>query len=178
MCNTYKEKVPTVEGFQFDGANGQEIIDWLGGADYGVISGETLVLSPQGKAGRGQKVTVNRGQFVVNSNKGTSVVNEGEFIAEFSNEDGSDIVSLPPPPPEPPVAEDELVYQPGFRPLTEEDKKAKAEAAAKLEAKHKAEAKAEAKEESHRPVFGSRGTWRIGRHIRLSPGLSERNRSV
>jgi hypothetical protein len=126
MCNTYIEKVPKVEGYQFDGANGEEIIEWLGGPDYGVVSGETLILSPQGKAGRGQKVTVNRGQFVVTSKKGTSVVNEGEFIAEFANEDGSDIVSLPPPPPEPPVAEDELVYQPGFAPLTEEDKKKKA----------------------------------------------------
>lgn len=147
MCNTYVEKVPKVEGFQFDGANGQEIIDWLGGADYGVISGETLILSLQGKDPRSEKVTVNRGQFVVKSNKaGTSVVNEGEFIAAFANEDGSDIVSLPPPPPEPPVADEELVYQPGFRPLTEEEKKASAKA-------H--EVKAKEKEEPHR-VFSRR----------------------
>ena len=119
MCNTYVEKVPKVEGYQFDGANGQEIIDWLGGPDYGVISGETLILSLQGKDPRSTKVTVNRGQFVVTSKAGTSVVNEGEFISAFSNEDGSDIVSLPPPPPEPPVAEDELVYQPGFAPAPE-----------------------------------------------------------
>jgi type IV secretory pathway VirB10-like protein len=127
MCNVYKQKVPTTEGYQFDGTNGEEIIEWLGGPDYGVVSGETLILSLQGKDPRSTKVTVNRGQFVVTSKAGTSVVNEGEFIVEFANEDGSDIVSLPPPPPPEPLAEDELVYQPGFAPLTEEDKKKKAE---------------------------------------------------
>src|SRR4029077_12508911 len=112
MCNVYKQKVPTTEGYQFDGANGEEIIEWRGGPDYGVVAGETLVLSLQGKDPRSQKVTVNRGQFVVKSKAGTNVVNEGEFIGAFSNEDGSDIVSLPPPETEP-VPEDELVYQPG-----------------------------------------------------------------
>src|SRR5580765_3478522 len=141
MCNTYKQKVPTTEGYQFDGANGEEIIEWLGGPDYGVVSGDKLVLSLQGSDPRSQKVTVNRGQFVVKSKTATSVVNEGEFVGAFSNEDGSDIVSLPPPEPEPPVAEDELVYQPGFKPLTEEDKKALAEAHAKAEAKRAADKK-------------------------------------
>ena len=118
MCNVYVEKTPKVEGFQFDGANGEEIIEWLGGPDYGVVSGETLVLSLQGKDPRSTKVVVNRGQFVVQSAKGgTSVVNEGEFVGTFANEDGSDIVSLPPPPEPPPLAEDELVYQPGFGPI-------------------------------------------------------------
>ena len=115
MCNVYVEKTPKVEGFQFDGANGEEIIEWLGGPDYGVVSGETLILSLQGKDLRSTKVVVNRGQFVVQSAKGgTSVVNEGEFVGTFANEDGSDIVSLPPPELPPPLAEDELVYQPGF----------------------------------------------------------------
>jgi hypothetical protein len=124
MCNVYKQKVPTTEGYQFDGANGEEIIEWLGGPDYGVVSGETLVLSLQGKDPRSTKVTVNRGQFVVTSKAGTSVVNEGEFVSAFANEDGSDIVSLPPPEPPPPLADEELVYQPGFGPLpkTEEAK--------------------------------------------------------
>jgi hypothetical protein len=126
VCNVYKQKVPTVDGFQFDGANGEEIIEWLGGPDYGKVTGETLTLSLQGKDPRSQKVTVERGQFVVTSNKGTSVVNEGEFVSAFANEDGSDIVSLPPPELPPPIAEDELVYQPGFAPLTEEDKKKRA----------------------------------------------------
>jgi hypothetical protein len=116
MCNVYKQRVPTTEGYQFDGANGEEIIEWLGGPDYGVVSGETLVLSLQGKDPRSQKVTVNRGQFVVKSKAGTSVVNEGEFIGAFSNEDGSDIVSLPPPAEPEPIPEDQLVYQPGFGP--------------------------------------------------------------
>jgi hypothetical protein len=49
MCNTYVGKVPKVEGYQFDGANGEEIIEWLGGSDYGVVAGETLILSLQGK---------------------------------------------------------------------------------------------------------------------------------
>src|SRR4029077_7793925 len=114
MCNVYKQKVPTTEGYQFDGANGEEIIEWLGGTGYGVVAGETLVLSLQGKDPRSQKVTVNRGQFVVKSKTATSVVNEGEFVGAFSNEDGSDIVSLPPPAEPPPIPEDELVYQPGF----------------------------------------------------------------
>ena len=127
MCEYYVKKVPKVEGFQFDGANGQEIIDWLGGPDYGVISGDTLVLSLQGKDPRSQKTTVNKGQFVVKSEKGTSVVNEGEFINEFTMADGSLIEAITPDPPADPVAEDELVYQPGFAPLTEEEKKAKAE---------------------------------------------------
>ena len=46
MCNVYKEKVPTVEGYQFDGANGEEIIEWLGGPDYGVVSGDKLDSEP------------------------------------------------------------------------------------------------------------------------------------
>jgi hypothetical protein len=144
MCEVYKQKVPKVEGYQFDGANGEEIIEWLGGPAYGVVAGETLVLSLQGADPRSQKVTVYRGQFLVNSGKGTSVVNEGEFVGAFSNEDGSDIVSLPPPPPEPPVAEDELVYQPGFAPLTEEDKKKRAADEKKRAADEK---KADEKEE-------------------------------
>jgi hypothetical protein len=150
VCNTYIEKVPKVEGFQFDGANGEEIITWLGGPDYGVVAGDTLVLSPQGKAGRGQKVTVERGQFVVTSNKGTSVVNEGEFISAFANEDGSDIVSLPPPELPPPLAEDELVYQPGFAPLTEEDKK-RAEEKAAADEKKKAAAEEKKKAAKAKP---------------------------
>jgi|SRR5580765_616262 hypothetical protein len=116
MCNTYKQKVPTTEGYQFDGANGEEIIEWLGGPDYGVVSGDKLVLSLQGSDPRSQKVTVNRGQFVVKSKTATSVVNEGEFVGAFSNEDGSDIVSLPPPPEPPPIPEEDLVYQPGYGP--------------------------------------------------------------
>src|SRR5580765_4303179 len=158
MCNVYKQKVPTTEGYQFDGANGEEIIEWLGGPDYGVVSGDKLVLSLQGKDPRSVKVTVNRGQFVVTSKKaGTSVVNEGEFVGAFSNEDGSDIVSLPPPEPEPPVAEDELVYQPGFKPLTEEDKKALAEAHAKAEAKREeAEAKRKAEAADKKKVVADK----------------------
>jgi hypothetical protein len=125
MCNVYKQKVPTTEGYQFDGANGEEIIEWLGGPDYGVVAGETLVLSLQGKDPRSQKVTVNRGQFVVKSKTATSVVNEGEFVGAFSNEDGSDIVSLPPPAEPEPIPEDELVYQPGFAPPPKEGEEPK-----------------------------------------------------
>jgi hypothetical protein len=152
VCEIYVQKVPKVEGFQFDGANGEEIIEWLGGPDYGVVSGDTLVLSLQGKDPRSQKTTVVKGQFVVKSNVGTSVVNQGEFIANFTAADGSLIEAIQPDPPVQALAEDELEYQPGFGPLTEEDKKKKAEAAAKIEAKRKAdaaEAKAEAKAEHH-----------------------------
>jgi hypothetical protein len=128
MCNTYVQKVPTTEGYQFDGENGEEIIEWLGGPDYGVVSGDKLVLSLQGKDPRSQKTTVNRGQFVVKSKTATSVVNEGEFVGAFSNEDGSDIASLPPPAEPEPVPEDELVYQPGFGPKPGEPKPAEPEA--------------------------------------------------
>jgi hypothetical protein len=152
MCNVYKEKVPTVEGYQFDGANGEEIIEWLGGPDYGVVSGDKLILSLQGKDPRSTKVTVSRGQFVVTSKAGTSVVNEGEFVGAFSNEDGSDIVSLPPPEPPPPEADEDLVYQPGFGPLTEEDKKRAEKKAADDKKKAAADKKEEKKEEHLHPV--------------------------
>lgn len=120
MCEKYVQKMPTVEGYQFDGANGEEIIEWLGGPDYGKVVGDTLELSLQGKDPRSQKVTVNKGQFVVTSNKGTSVVNEGEFISNFTMLDGSVIEAITPDPPADPVPEEELVYQPGFAPLPED----------------------------------------------------------
>ena len=120
MCEKYVQKMPTVEGFQFDGANGEEIIEWLGGPDYGKVVGDTLELSLQGKDPRSQKVTVNKGQFVVTSKAGTSVVNEGEFISNFTMLDGSVIEAITPDPPADPVPDDELVYQPGFAPLPED----------------------------------------------------------
>lgn len=135
--NVYVKKTPSVEGLQFDGTNGDAVVEFVGGEDYGTVSGDTVILTPGGKDPRGGKVTVVRGQFVVKSNIATSVVNEGEMIANFTNLDGSLIEAITPDPPADPVAEDELVYQPGFRPLTEEEKKAKAE-----EDKKKAEKKA------------------------------------
>ena len=147
MCEKYVQKMPTVEGYQFDGANGEEIIEWLGGPDYGKVVGDTLELSLQGKDPRSQKVTVNKGQFVVTSNKGTSVVNQGEFIANFTMLDGSLIEAITPDPPADPVPEEELVYQPGFGPLTEEDKKRAEEKAAADKKKAAADEKREKKEE-------------------------------
>lgn len=139
MCNVYVQNVPKVEGLQFDGENGDEIVEFVGGEDYGKVSGDELILTPAGKDPRGNKITVSRGQFVVKSAKtGTSVVNEGDFMSNFTNLDGTLIAALPHPE-APPVAEDELVYQPGFKPLTEEDKKQKAE-----EDKKRAEDKAAA----------------------------------
>lgn len=148
MCEIYVQKVPKVEGFQFDGANGEEIIEWLGGPDYGVVSGETLVLTLQGKDPRGQKTVVNKGQFVVKSNVTTSVVNEGEFISNFTAADGSLIEAITPDPPAQALAEDELVYQPGFAPLTEEDKKRKAEEDKKRAEKKAAEDKKRAEDKA------------------------------
>ena len=80
MCEIYVQKVPKVEGFQFDGANGEEIIEWLGGPDYGVVSGDTLVLSFRERTRGAEKTTVVKGQFVVKSNVGTSVVNQGSSL--------------------------------------------------------------------------------------------------
>ena len=114
MCNVYVQNVPKVEGFQFDGENGEEIIEFVGGEDYGKVVGDTLELSLQGKDPRSQKVTVNRGQFVVKTNTGTKVVNEGEFTSNFTNLDGSLIEAITPEPPADPVPDEELVYQPGF----------------------------------------------------------------
>ena len=124
MCNVYVKNVPKVEGMQFDGENGDAIVEFVGGEDYGKVSGDELILTPAGKDPRGNKITVTRGQFVIKSQtSGTSVVNEGEMLANFTNLDGTLIEAIAPDPPADPVAEDELVYQPGFGPLTEEDKK-------------------------------------------------------
>ena len=125
MCNVYVQNVPKVEGIQFDGGNGDAIIEFVGGEDYGKVSGDELILTPAGKDPRGNKITVRRGQFVIKSAQtGTSVVNEGEMMANFTNLDGSLIEAIVPPEEPPPLDEDELVYQPGFRPLTEEEKEA------------------------------------------------------
>ena len=129
MCSVYKQKTPTVEGIQFDGENGDAIVEFVGGEDYGKVSGDTVELSLQGKDPRSQKVTVNRGQFVVKSLTATTVVNEGEFTSNFVNEDGSAIGSIPEAPLEEPVPEDQLVYQPGFSPPTKESEEQVAEPA-------------------------------------------------
>jgi hypothetical protein len=143
MCNVYIEKVPSVEGIQFDGENGGEIVEFVGGADYGKVSGDEVILTPAGKDPRGTKVTVTRGQFVVKAKTGTKVVNEGEMLSNYTNLDGSLLEAIAPPEQPPPLDEDELVYEPGFRPLTEEEKKA-AKKSDKKEAKD-AEKKEEAK---------------------------------
>jgi hypothetical protein len=142
MCEVYSKRVETVEAVRFDGTNGDAVVEFVGGADYGVVAGDTVILSPSGKDPRGGKVTVSAGQFVAKPKSGpVTVVNEGDFLGSF------EIVEGEPPPPivrklPDPVPEDELVYQPGFGPLTEEDKK-KAEEKAAAD-KKKAEEKAAA----------------------------------
>ena len=135
MCSVYVQKTPKVEGIQFDGDNGDEIIEFVGGEDYGKVVGDSLVLSLQGKDPRSQKVTVNRGQFVVKTATATTVVNEGDFVANFANEDGTPIVSLPAPEEPEPVPEAELVYQPGFSPPTPAPEGEEKRAAEPVEAK-------------------------------------------
>ena len=134
MCSVFVQKTPKVEGIQFDGDNSDEIIEFVGGEDYGKVVGDSLVLSLQGKDPRSQKVTVNRGQFVIKTATATTVVNEGDFVANFANEDGTPIGGIPPIEEPEPVPEEELVYQPGFRPLTDEEKKAAAKKSEKKEA--------------------------------------------
>jgi hypothetical protein len=121
----YVQKAHTVEAIQFDGENGEEIVKFVGGEDYGKVSGDEVELSLQGKDPRSPKVTVTRGQWVSKSKVATSVVNEGEFAATFEKEDGGEIAPLKPAKEEKPVPEDELVYQPGYAPLSEEEKKEK-----------------------------------------------------
>ena len=129
MCSIYVQKTPSVEGIQFDGENGDAIIEFVGGEDYGKVVGDTVELSLQGKDPRSQKVTVSRGQFVVKSaTTGTTVVNEGDFMSNFTNLDGSLIEAITPEPPADPVPEEELVYQPGFSPPAKEEKAAEPEA--------------------------------------------------
>src|SRR4029077_1560975 len=111
----FKEKVPTVEALQFDGENGEDIVKYVGGEDYGKVSGDTVELSLQGKDPRSQKVVVSRGQFVVKTLTATTVVNEGEFMGRFTKEDGGVIEPLPAAELPEPVPEEELVYQPGFK---------------------------------------------------------------
>ena len=116
----YKERILTVEAVQFDGENGEDVVSFAGGEDYGTTTGKIVILTPGGKDPRGGKIKVERGQWVSKSRTGTVVVNEGEFAAQFVNEDGSDIEALPPANQPEPVAEDKLVYQPGFGPLPKE----------------------------------------------------------
>ena len=111
----FREKIPTVEALQFDGENGEEIVKYVGGEDYGKVSGDTVELSLQGKDPRSQKVTVTRGQWVVKTLKGTTVVNEGEFAGKFEKLGGEVIEPLPEVELPEPVPEEELVYQPGFK---------------------------------------------------------------
>jgi hypothetical protein len=120
----YVERIPTVEAVQFDGENGEDVVSFVGGKDYGKVSGKDVVLTLGGKDVRGGKVSVSRGQWIVKQKTGTVVVNEGEFAGKFVNEDGSDVEPLEPEELPEPIAEEKLVYQPGFRPLTEEEKKA------------------------------------------------------
>jgi hypothetical protein len=120
----YKERILTVQAVQFDGENGEDVVSFAGGEDYGAVTGTTVTLTPGGKDPRSAKVVVERGQWVVKRITGTAVVNEGEFAGKFVNEDGSDIEALPPPPEPEPVAEDKLVYQPGFKPPEGEEKPA------------------------------------------------------
>src|SRR5258708_37884914 len=111
----FKEKVPTVEALQFDGENGEDIVKYVGGEDYGKVAGKTVELSLQGKEPRSQKVVVARGQWVVKTLTSTVVVNEGEFAGRYTKEDGSPVEPLAPEELPEPVPEEELVYQPGFK---------------------------------------------------------------
>src|SRR5258705_134461 len=116
----FKEKVPQVEALQFDGENGEDVVKYVGGEDYGKVSGKTVELSLQGKDPRSQKVVVARGQWITKTINATTVVNEGEFAGKYTKEDGSPIEPLAPEELPEPVPEEELVYQPGFKAPTEE----------------------------------------------------------
>ena len=119
----FKEKIPTVEAIQFDGENGEDIVKYVGGEDYGKVSGKQVELSLQGKDPRSQKVLVSRGQWIVKTLTSTVVVNEGEFAGKYTKEDGSAIEPLEPEELPEPVPEQELVYQPGFSPQPVEEEK-------------------------------------------------------
>lgn len=110
----FKEKVPQVEAMQFDGDNGEDVVAFVGGEDFGKVSGDTVELSLQGKDPRSQKVVVSRGQWIMKTLTATTVVNEGEFAGKYTKEDGSPIEPLPPAELPEPVPEDKLVYEPGF----------------------------------------------------------------
>lgn len=110
----YREKVPQVEAVQFDGENGEDVVKFVGGDEFGKVSGKTVELSLQGKDPRSQKVVVARGQWLVKTISGVTVVNEGEFAGKYTKEDGSPIEPLAPEELPEPVPEEELVYEPGF----------------------------------------------------------------
>lgn len=139
----FKERIPTVEAVQFDGENGEDVVKFLGGEDYGKVAGKTIEFRPGGKDPRIAKVLVERGQWIVKTLRGTNVVNEGEFAGTYVTEDGKDVEPLEPEELPEPVPEDELVYEPGFRPLTEEDKKKAAEKVAADKKKAEADKKQE-----------------------------------
>jgi hypothetical protein len=115
----FKEKVPQVEALQFNGDNGEDVVSYVGGDDYGAVTGKTVTLSLQGKDPRSQKVVVSRGQWIVKTLTATVVVNEGEFAGKYTKEDGSAVEPLEPEELPEPVPEDELVYEPGFGPPEE-----------------------------------------------------------
>jgi hypothetical protein len=123
----YREKVPQVEAMQFDGENGEDIVKLVGGEDFGKVSGKTVELSLQGKDPRSQKVVVTRGQWLVKTISGVTVVNEGEFAGRYETKEGEPIPTLEPEAEPEPVPEDKLVYEPGFSPPTEEAEKPAAE---------------------------------------------------
>ena len=135
---TYKEKIPTVQAIQFDGENGDDIVSFVGGDDYAKASGAGLALTPGGKDPRGVKLEVARGQWVVKSDRGVSVVNEGEFSSKFVKEDEEPIDPLEPLPLDEPIPEDQLVYQPGFKAPTSEENKAPGDQVAEPESQPQA----------------------------------------
>jgi hypothetical protein len=145
MAGVYRKVVPTAEAVRFDGTNGDDIVTFVGGEDYGVNNGETVTLTPAGKDPRGAKITVVTGQWVAKPKGGTTVINEAEFAADYEL-----VPVLPEADPaqapltaklEEPVPDDELEYQPGFGPLTEEDRKKAEEKAAADKKKDKKEDK-------------------------------------
>ena len=118
----YREKVPQVEALQFDGENGEDVVKFVGGDEFGKVSGKTVELSLQGKDPRSQKVVVSRGQWIVKSPSATTVVNEGEFAGKYETKEGEAVKVLEPEPEPEPVPEEELVYEPGFAKPTDEAK--------------------------------------------------------
>ena len=114
----FREKVGTVEALRFDGENGEDVIKFAGGKDFGKITGDEVLISLSGRDPRSQKREVTRGQWLVKGPSGVSIMNEADFAGRYETGEGEPVEALEPKEDETeePVPDDKLVYQPGFGP--------------------------------------------------------------
>lgn len=87
---TYRRRAYTWDALQYDGANGVDVIAFVGGGEYATVVGDKVVLSLQGATVQSQKLEVYPGQWVLIPKRGGpfNVVSDGEFNVFFEQNVG------------------------------------------------------------------------------------------